>query len=159
MKLVICLVMVLLAISAAHADAGMNDGETILDTQPLYDTASYMDGTENGASYISQGVLGQKVSSILQDTFTTQFENKEQAQNQNVELDVAKANLENSKDNVSKMFFFIVATFVVLFDAIISIIYIFSTLLLIWLLFVGYIKFHIMIIDMIYGQVRKRRTK
>lgn len=146
----------LLSFTFAQADAGMNDGETILDNSNSFKNTAYNAAIEAGNFFITGNINAIKAFSTLTDSFSAQFQNKEQGLNQNTEIDVAKQNLDNSKDNVATMFFFIVATFTILFDMIVSLIYISLLMLFIWIIFVGYAKFLIMIIDFISGKLEER---
>jgi hypothetical protein len=144
--------------------SGMTSGEVVLDSvgASSYHVAPQAGGylaetlvgnTLPGRILYNIPVIGNVLSSAL-NNFAPQAANKDNAQNQNVDLDVAKKNLENSKDNVAMMFSYIVDTFEILFDAIISIIYIFILSGTIWIIFVGYIRFLCMIIYWIKGKVK-----
>jgi hypothetical protein len=130
------------------------EGERVLDSSNNFATNNYINALEVGLSFVPGGVLVSEVISTVANTLDAQFNNKEQAQNQNIDLDVAKNNLDNSKSNVTSMFFFIVSTFIVLFDMIISIIYIAMLSMIIWIIFVGYAKLMIMIIDFVSGRYK-----
>lgn len=151
------LLIMLVLIGSVYADAGNNEGEIVLDSSTNYQTTSFRDGLETGLNFVPGGLLAVKAASVLTNTFSTQFTNKENGDSQNVELETAQQNLENSKDNVSMMFFFIVSTFVVVLDALISMLYISLFLMLIWIVFVGYAKILILVIRMISGKIQARR--
>lgn len=155
---------ILLALNIATAmPAGQNDGEIILDEAENYKTRAGTHPDIGIIDFIPGGKLIKKGTEVLvsstSDDFENQFKNKEQAQNQNKELLAAKENLQNSKENITTVFFFIVTTLVIVFDAIISIIYILFMVLLIWILFVGYAKTLIIIIDFISGKIEQRGVR
>ena len=116
--------------------------------------------SENGGGFFQAAVSepGQLTSSVIDD-IAAQFNNKENDENQNIEVDAAKKNLENSKDNVERMFFYIVATFTVMIDMLLSIIYIAMLSLTIWIVFVGYAKLLILVIDMVTNKMKSRGYK
>lgn len=152
-------IMLLLLLSIqVHAEAGQLEGEKVLDSSQNYATNAFREGLE-GLSFLPGGVLYYNIISTLTNSFSVQHQNKEQGLSQNTELDVAKQNLENSKDNITTMFFFIVSTLVVLFDALLSVIYISLFLLIVWIVFVGYVKVLVVLINFIYGKFEKRNGK
>lgn len=151
---VVMLLLVLVLLLPFVSAVGSMDGETVLDTVSNYASTNYRAGIENGLLLSPFGVVNIKLFSTLANTLGIQYNNKANALNQNVDLDVAKNNLENSKTYVSNMFFFIVGTFVVMFDLIISIIYIAILSLTIWVIFVGYVKLMIMVIDFVHGRYK-----
>ena len=147
------------AYAQGNADsAGMTTGEVNLDfAQSLYYNTVSSDTIPGSIARNLPFVGG--VVSILQDSFEAQYPNKENALNQNIEIDVAKQNLQHSKDNVKTMFFYIVAVLTILFDVILSIVYIVIISLFVWLIFVGYVRVLIMVIDFIKRGVVKWQGK
>jgi len=153
MKKVLLAMISVLCIASVFAG---QQGEVVLDTAQNYQTSNVLDTTiEAGLSLIPGGVIASGIYSSLVNDLPQQDINKQNAANQNTELTAAKLNLDNSKENVKNMFLYIVSTLLILLDLVVSIIYISLILAVVWIVFVGYAKIMIMIIDFVHGRYKK----
>lgn len=156
----------MISFTIAHA-AGQNEGEQILDSQGNMNWKTIAADSWSAATSVAQfgisygtGIVqGVRTTSNLMNTLAAQDLNKQNAQNQNTEVTAAQADLDNAKENMTQMFFYIVGTFIVLFDMILSIISIAVFSFIIWLVFIGYVRFMVVIIDFAYGKSKLLRGK
>lgn len=138
-------------VTATTNSSGSLGGNAILDTARFF-SLNVLDGKSAPGMIASHLPFIGEFASNLQNDIETQFGNKESAGDQTTELKIARQNLENSKDNVSIMFFFIVDTFIIIIDAAYSLVLIAIMMLTFWLLFVGYVKLCVIIINGISGK-------
>jgi hypothetical protein len=155
--LVICIVCSTAHYSIAQGtneSAGVTSGEFILDAVKFASDATI--SSKDAIIAFARGITVGPVTSTVQYTIDKQLAQKEQAESQMTPEISAQQNLANSKKNVATMFGFIVSTMIVLFDAIFSIIYILLVVVLIWIVFTGWVRFMVLIIDWIYGRMKSR---
>jgi len=155
---IISIIMIAVSLHGALAQ-GTNDTGGLTSGEVNLDVANQMQYTTVDASTTPSSVSNNPLSvgsilSTIEDTIGRQFAQKEQATSQMTDLDIAQENLSHSKQNVATMFGFIVATMIVLFDALFSMIYILLVIVLIWIIFTGWVRFMVLIIDWIYGRIK-----
>lgn len=141
------------------------DDEIVLDEATNYDFTTILSDSVDRVSNFYKWVSpqyrvfkdGSLIKSYTKDVeeLNRQLFSAEDSETESVELTLAKENLEESKDTVTTMFFYITATLTVILDIIISILYMFSVMLVIWVVFTGYAKLLMLVIEFISGKIIK----